>query len=981
MRIVIDMQGAQSPSSATRGIGRYTRALINAIINNRKDHEVILVLNDVFTETADEIRKQFSSRIGEKNILCWNSLSSTSFADETNDARRTACELKRELFISTLNPDFLLITSLFEGFQDDAVTSIGLSHRNYLIATILYDLIPLVNHQVYLPNKRLKTWYLEKLNHFKRSDLFFGISESASKEAVDLLRVSRSRVANISTDADEQFCSIEVSAHDEHRVRTRYNINGRFIMYTGGIDFRKNIDGLIKAYSLLPPSLRKHYQLAIVCSVQPETLKRLQDLAQDQGLGKGDVVFTNYVSDEELVVLYNICYLFVFPSWHEGFGLPALEAMRCKAPVIGSNSSSIPEIIQLEEALFDPHSVKSISLLIEKALVDKSFRERLIKNSILKSELFDWNKSAKRAIEKLEQEIHNKDLYLALSNNQPDRRRMAYISPLPPQRSGIANYSAELVRHLSIYYDIDLVCDQEVAPDAYLGELRLIPVDQFRNDYKSYDRVIYHFGNSVFHSYMFELLTEVPGIVVLHDFFLSGVLHYMQASTTNSFIFDQALFDSHGYRALRFKQASKEIIDVIMKYPSNIHVLQNAIGIITHSLYAKRLAEKLYTFTSDNWRVIPLLRERNSKIDKAEARQRLGIDNRSFVVCSFGIIGPTKLSHKLIEAWEKSELGKADHCKLVYVGENHQGDYGRDLEVMTKKRANNTAYITGWVDDNEYKLYLAAADIAVQLRTLSRGETSAAILDCMSSGIPVIANAHGTTAEISNQAIVMLEDNFTSDDLSEAINSLYRDKQKREEIAKTAMDLIASRHLPINCAALYYSAIEDFYKAPSTTDHYIVNRIASLRHNLKPSSSDLLDISTIYATTMPQSVRLCQLLIDVSSIVTHGTSDLLNSELSLLTKRLILDESHQFNTQPIYVTDNDCFIYARQYTKQLLGIQGNQLLDEPISYYSGDILFVNHSMGSQNLSNLSSYKKLSEAGIEIITNKAVLAKRIGIEML
>lgn len=132
-------------------------------------------------------------------------------------------------------------------------------------------------------------------------------------------------------------------------------------MYGGGIDYRKNIEGLIRAYARLPLQTRKDHQLAIVCSIRDVDRWRLVELAKEHGIDEKDLILTGFVSDEDLLALYNLCKIFVFPSWHEGFGLPALEAMACGRAVIGSNCSSLPEVIGRSDALFDPKNDESIA--------------------------------------------------------------------------------------------------------------------------------------------------------------------------------------------------------------------------------------------------------------------------------------------------------------------------------------------------------------------------------------------------------------------------------------------------------------------------------------------------------------------------------------------------------------------------------------------------------------------------------------------
>ena len=106
------------------------------------------------------------------------------------------------------------------------------------------------------------------------------------------------------------------------------------------------------------------------------------------GLARDEVVLTGYVEDADLVKLYNSCSLFVFPSLHEGFGIPPLEAMLCGAPVIAANAASLPEVIGREDALFDPQSVTSIRDKLQRTLTDAAFRASLIAHGQVHAKTF-----------------------------------------------------------------------------------------------------------------------------------------------------------------------------------------------------------------------------------------------------------------------------------------------------------------------------------------------------------------------------------------------------------------------------------------------------------------------------------------------------------------------------------------------------------------------------------------------------------------
>jgi hypothetical protein len=125
MRIVIDMQGAQSSGSRNRGIGRYTSALVMGMLRNNATHEIILALNAAFPESIEAVRESVFDVLPLENIKVWSAVSPISFIDSEHTFYRKTAELIREAFIADLNPDVVLVTSLFEGLVDDAVSSIG----------------------------------------------------------------------------------------------------------------------------------------------------------------------------------------------------------------------------------------------------------------------------------------------------------------------------------------------------------------------------------------------------------------------------------------------------------------------------------------------------------------------------------------------------------------------------------------------------------------------------------------------------------------------------------------------------------------------------------------------------------------------------------------------------------------------------------------------------------------------------------------
>lgn len=401
MRIVVDLQGAQG-ASAHRGIGRYSLSLTQALARGCDGHELFVALNGMFPESIEPIRAALDGILDQSRIRVWEAVGPVSALGSGNTGRIRRGECVREAFLERLEPDVVLVSSVFEGLNDDALTSIGTFAHGIPMAAILYDLIPYIHRKPYLEDPAVERWYFEKIEHLKRADCLLAISESARQEAIESLSFAAERVVTISAAADEFFGVLAISGVEEARLRTQYALPRPFVMSVGGYDYRKNIEGLIRAYALLPEPVRRSHQLAVVGSILPVHRAGLDDLVGRLGLKSGEVVFTGYAPDTDLRALYNLCELVVLPSWHEGFGLPAIEAMRCGAAVIGANASSLPEVIGRRDALFDPYSDQAIADAIARGITDDAYRAELKNHGIEREQNYSWSQCARRAIQALE---------------------------------------------------------------------------------------------------------------------------------------------------------------------------------------------------------------------------------------------------------------------------------------------------------------------------------------------------------------------------------------------------------------------------------------------------------------------------------------------------------------------------------------------------------------------------------------------------
>lgn len=950
MKLLVDLIGAQSVSSRGRGIGRYTLSWMEALLRTSADHDVDMVLSRGLVEGADDVVRRVAGLVGEERLHFLDTVSSSAHLNPENKWRYDANAIIKRAFCESLRPDIIHVSSMFEGFWDDAVTAEGGAGSATTTAATLYDVIPYVYPEIYLARPDVKAWYLNKIERLKSLDLLLAISEHSRREAVELLGLSPDRVVAISTAADPHFVRMAIDASSARAVLTKYAISRKFVMYTGGIDARKNIDALIAAFAALPNDIRTDYQLVIVCSARNDDIALLKSVARRHGLGDTDFVMTGHVSEEDLIKLYNLCTTFCFPSLHEGFGLPVLEALQCGAVTIASNTSSLPEVVGRKDALFDPRNVDDIGRVLLRSLTDSDFRRVMAAHTCEQSRRFSWDATAKKSWEAFEEtDARRRFQAEGRADSRPRvRPRLAYVSPLPPDRSGIADYSAELIPPLTAFYDIDLVIDRDKAEETHetLG-LPIVSVERFRKEYARYDRILYHFGNSTYHSHMFDMIRYAPGVVVLHDFYLSGIIAHLAVHEGKSGFWSESLFRTHGYPALLDNKANRDITPLIYNYPANFLALETAHGVIVHSQYARSLAEHCYgSQVNDSWSVLPLLRQIPVLSSRDAARRKLGLRPEDILVCSFGVMGKLKLNDKLVAAWLKAGLHRDGAAHLVFVGDEASGEFRHVIrEVLAREGLKDQVRITGHVSMETYRDYLAAADIAVQLRSNSRGETSAAVNDCMAAGLPTIVNGNGSLAELPDDAVIKLPDLFEAEELADALMALIKDQAHRNALGVRAHRHVASNLDPETVAAAYSAAIERFHAGNQSCYRFEgVKAIAALA--AERSRADLSAVSRCLADAFQPPMHKRRIFLDVTELAKRDAKTGIQRVVRNILADFVRRTDTIFNVEPIFKPDENAgYRYARSFMKEFLGLHDWMPADAPVHVGKGDIfvgLDLNH---------------------------------------
>jgi glycosyltransferase involved in cell wall biosynthesis len=181
-------------------------------------------------------------------------------------------------------------------------------------------------------------------------------------------------------------------------VRDRFGIAGPFVLSVGDLQPRKNQIGLIRAFERLVKAQPQIRHTLLLVGKETWFAERVREAARTSGVGDR-IRFTGFVTDPELLQLYNACDLFVFPSFYEGFGLPALEAMACGRAVTCSNTSALPEVVDGAAILFDPYSVEEMVRAMADLLREPELRARMERLGLQRAAHFSWQKSAERTLD------------------------------------------------------------------------------------------------------------------------------------------------------------------------------------------------------------------------------------------------------------------------------------------------------------------------------------------------------------------------------------------------------------------------------------------------------------------------------------------------------------------------------------------------------------------------------------------------------
>ena len=254
------------------------------------------------------------------------------------------------------------------------------------LAIIIYDLIFLTGTAQ--TDAWTRYWRLMVPLSARRADGIFTFSKATRQEIIRTLGVDGNRISLIRTGVAGHFRQIKWSQEEQERVREKLRLPPSFILTIGAHDPRRNVKRLLDAFGDLASRRTIPHTLVLI---GPKTPFFAEVWRHTQNLGLTEkVLYLDYVPNEQLSLYYNLADVYVYPSLEEGFGLTPLEAMACGCPVITSDTSSLPEVVGDAALLIDPTSTESLTIAMERVLLDAQEREELIRRGSERATHFSW---------------------------------------------------------------------------------------------------------------------------------------------------------------------------------------------------------------------------------------------------------------------------------------------------------------------------------------------------------------------------------------------------------------------------------------------------------------------------------------------------------------------------------------------------------------------------------------------------------------
>jgi glycosyltransferase involved in cell wall biosynthesis len=685
----------------------------------------------------------------------------------------------------------------------------------------LYDLIPLRDPASYLPTAAHVARYRTRADWVASADLILAISEYTRREAIELLDCDPARVVTVGTGVSPFFTPADGTDNELFRYWLPDLEDRPFVLTVGGSDPRKGMERLVTALGQVRRT-GVDLHLVVIGDLTDEWRTKLTESARSAGVGDR-LLMTGPVADDLLRACYRRAAVTVTASTAEGFGLPVLESAACGTAALASATTALVEAAATDLATFDPTDPGAVADAIVGLVTDDERRATILGAQRRLAALSTWEAVAGRTVEALD----------GLGDHLPEvawrpgplPRRLALVGPLPPAGGGIGLYNARVLQAAArpgtaLSMAVDVVTAMVAAPDLPAG-VGHVPADAFGIEARpaSYDAIVYTIGNSDGHLASIELALRYPGWLWLHEVRLPAVaVTALTEADDDDFARHLAWLVERAYPGRAplgaARRAGRSVLDLASAGVGLVPLLaERCQGLLVNSQAARRLV-LLDLPPMARHPPIHVLPPACPPVSGALGTSSNGSEGPTSAggpatVVAFGVVSMAKRPDLLVDAVALAgcEVAVGGPCPAIFLAQVI-GDRARVRGITDR------VTVTGAVDESEWQGWLARATVAVQLRESASGETSAAVLEALAAGIPVLSNL--TTAAEYGEGTVSLVPSADPVVVAERLTTLLENPTDRRALSEAGIEF-ARGHQFDGLAEALLSIVSSESADPSTS--------------------------------------------------------------------------------------------------------------------------------------------------------------------
>lgn len=757
MRLLVDLQAAQSIFHPERGIARYATDCARALVATEQVDRLLL-------NPALPFPSALPTDLLASPLLAW----STAAAVESvgDDAA-------------------YLVLSPMEGVKLPFLLPPHISRRGWPVVVVVHDLIPSVMGETYLEGWRRRVHH-QRLELVDQADLVLTNSDFTRSDVIHHLGIDPGRVVTIGAGTSDWFAPAVDPALPVALLRQALpQITRPFVLSVAAPAPHKNLPGLVRAWARLPDELRRTHQLVVACRMDEPSMAVIVAVGLEEGLRDDEVVLTGYVTDEVLRALYQTARLFVFASLYEGFGLPVAEALRCGCPAVTSATTSLPEILRWPPATFRPDEPADVARVVAAGLAEGPFRDELAVRGAARTRELTWTAVATRVVQAVD-ELDQGDRRPPRAR-RATRPRVAVVGSLSPGRTGLAEVNGLLLDELARLADV-VAFDSADSADSADGQGRgpqdrgyerasLPMLGNVHNPW-SFDHLVYILEDTTASARAIDALRRHPGVAWLHDVRLTrpawaAAMHHPDPDR----FWGRRLAELYPIAAGHLRPNERESPEALDR--RGMGMTGGVVADCTGLLVGSRAAARLLAFDQRPGSVLPPLEVLAPPLPQPPLARQPEQDPPLLV--ALGPVGQETSPLVLVEAL--ALIRQHRPAQLAFVGPV-DGPWTHAVARMADAIGlSSHVRSTGAVADEERWGWVARASIGVQLGRPAGGGSPGSITDLLALGVPCAAGA-AVAAELPPGTVVQLPPGGSAGEVARTVLDLLGDPDQRAALAR-----------------------------------------------------------------------------------------------------------------------------------------------------------------------------------------------------